>query len=73
MVKSYQVALEWKPSSDDRGVTGYRVYRGKVDGFALSEEILLVELTKGETRYLDEKPLSKETAWYAVQAIDVVG
>lgn len=72
-VKSYRVSLAWKAATDDRGVAGYRVYRGAADRFALDERALLGKLPADAITYTDEAPTPKAPAWYAVQAVDVVG
>jgi hypothetical protein len=73
VVRSYRVALAWKPATDDRGVAGYRLHRGAADQFPLSEKTLLAEATANASSFVDDSPPIKQTAFYGVQAIDVVG
>ncbi|MBM3994872.1 MAG: hypothetical protein FJ303_12070 [Planctomycetes bacterium] len=72
-IKSYRVALAWKPATDDRKVVGYRVYRGAMDKFPLETKALLGKLPGDALAFADNGPPPKTAAWYAVQAIDVVG
>ncbi|MSQ97225.1 MAG: hypothetical protein EXR98_22100 [Gemmataceae bacterium] len=71
--KSYRVALTWKPASDDRKVAGYRVYRGATEKFEANQKSLLAKLASDTLAYADNTPPIKQTAWYAVQAVDAVG
>ncbi len=73
VVKSYRVALAWKPATDDRRVAGYRVYRGMSAMFVANEKTLLATLPAEALTYADDKPQAKQTSWYAVQAVDAVG
>jgi chitodextrinase len=62
-VSSSQISLSWTASTDDIGVTGYRVYRGGV---------LLTTL--GAVTSLQNTGLSPSTSYsYTVQAIDAAG
>lgn len=57
------VALAWTPSTDDVGVTGYRIYR---------DSVLIA--TSTQALYTDSMTLMPTTAYsYAVQAIDASG
>lgn len=73
IVKSYRVALSWKLATDDRAVAEYRVYRGAADTFPLDEKALLTKLPATAGEFTDSAPPVKQTAFYAVQATDVVG
>ena len=73
VAKSYRVALTWKPATDDRGVAGYCVYRGTEDAFPIGDKPALARLPANKQNFTDDSPPSKQTAWYAVQAVDVVG
>ncbi len=73
IVKSYRVALTWKPAIDDRKVVEYRIYRGGADKFMANEKSLLAKLPGDALTHMDNKPQAKQTSWYAVQALDVVG
>jgi hypothetical protein len=57
-----QLVLEWAPSTDNVGVTGYQVYR---DG--------ALATTVTPTAYLDSGLASGSTHTYVVQAIDAAG
>jgi fibronectin type 3 domain-containing protein len=61
-VKGPKVKLAWNPSSDDVGVTGYRVFR---DGAAIA--------TTGLTSYVDTNVKRATVYRYAVSAFDAVG
>jgi len=62
-VSSSQISLSWTASTDDVGVTGYRVYR---NGALL--------LTLGAVTRLQNTGLSPSTAYtYTVQAVDAAG
>ena len=56
------MGLSWSPSTDDVGVTAYRVYR---DGVALA--------SVGVTNYTDTAVASRAKYRYAVSALDAVG
>jgi chitodextrinase len=57
-----RVKLSWSASTDDVGVTGYRVYREGV-----------VIATVGFTNYTDSAVASRTKYRYAVSALDAVG
>jgi chitodextrinase len=61
-VSSTQVDLSWAPSSDDRGVTGYRIYRNDV--LAATSTALTFSDT-GRTAFSSYK--------YAITAVDAAG
>ncbi len=73
VAKSYRVSIGWKPATDDRKVVEYRVHRGAADQFKLSEKTLLAKLPAEMLSYTDNAPTAKQSTWYAVHAIDVVG
>ena len=73
VAKSYRVTLRWEPAADDRKVVEYRVHRGTADKFPPAEKTLLAKLSADALEYTDNAPTPKQTAWYAVQAIDIVG
>jgi chitodextrinase len=56
---SCRVKLSWSPSTDDVGVTGYRIYR---DGAAIA--------TVGLTSYADSSVVGSTRYRYAVSALD---
>ena len=57
-----QLALDWSPSTDNVGVTGYRLYR---NGALIA--------TVAETEYLDSGLVAATTYTYSLRAIDAVG
>ncbi len=57
-----RVKLSWAASSDDAGVTGYRVYR---------DDALIA--TVGVTKYVDSAVAASTTYRYAVGAVDAAG
>jgi fibronectin type 3 domain-containing protein len=57
-----QLALDWAPSSDNLGVTGYRVYRNNV-----------LVATATTTQYLDAGLAAATNYSYNVRAIDAAG
>jgi fibronectin type 3 domain-containing protein len=57
-----QVALDWAPSSDNVGVTGYRVYRNSV-----------LVATVATTQYLDSGLAAATGYTYSVRALDAAG
>jgi chitodextrinase len=62
-VSPSQISLSWTASTDDVGVTGYRVYRNGV-----------LLLTLGAVTSLQNTGLSPSTTYsYTVQAIDATG
>jgi acid phosphatase type 7 len=61
-VTPQRVDLSWTASSDDRGVTGYTIYR---DGLSLG--------TAGSTTYSDGSVVPGTTYAYAVDAVDAAG
>ncbi len=63
-VSHAQVDVTWSASTDDIGVTGYRVYR---DG------AFLVDVTGTETSYSDASVLPETTYNYTVDAVDAAG
>ena len=64
-----QVSLSWTASTDNVGVTGYKIYRG-ANG---STPTLLTTTTNNTTSYVDA-PVVANTAYdYRVQAIDGAG
>ncbi len=73
LVKSFRVTIAWKPASDDRKVVEYRIYRGPADRFPLELKTLIGKLPADKLTLTDNAPTTKQTAWYAVQAIDIVG
>jgi hypothetical protein len=73
IVKSFRVSLGWKAATDDRRVVEYRVYRGSADKFEVNPKALLAKLPADTLTYADNAPPVKQTAWYAVQAVDGVG
>ena len=64
------VALTWAASSDEKGVTGYDVYRSTAAGTAPSAATLLT--TTATTSTVDASPLEGQ-AWYSVVAKDAAG
>ena len=72
VAKSYGVTLRWKPANDDKKVAEYKVFRDVSDDFKPDEKNLLVALPGDAAEYTDKTPPIKKTAWYAVQAVDVV-
>ncbi|MBI2805460.1 MAG: CotH kinase family protein [Planctomycetes bacterium] len=73
VVKSFRVTLAWKPATDDRKVAEYRVFRGLTDKFTVGEKTWLAKVAGNTHTFADNSPPSKQTTWYAVQAVDVVG
>jgi len=72
--KSYRVTLRWKPATDDRGIGGYKVYRGTADKFSPDGKALVGETKGAAAEFADNAPVPpKQSAWYAVRAVDVVG
>ncbi len=71
--KDYQVKLAWDPAKDDKGIAGYRIFKGATPGFAPAKDALLGELDAKSTAFADEKPPSGKSIVYAVQAKDLVG
>ena len=57
------VALEWQPSTDNVGVTGYRVYRDST----------VVGTTPGDTTFTDTTVSPETTYSYEVAALDATG
>jgi|GEM_PF-158875 len=72
-IKSYRVTLAWRPASDDRGVAGYRIYRGAEDAFAIGDKVALSTAAASDQTFTDDSPPRNQTVWYALQAVDVVG
>jgi cellulose 1,4-beta-cellobiosidase len=58
----WRVKLSWLPSTDDVGVTGYRVYREGV-----------VIATVGVPKYVDQAVVAGKKYHYAVSALDAAG
>jgi|694.fasta_scaffold16261_7 hypothetical protein len=71
--RSYRVVLGWEPASDDRGVAGYRLFRGAADNFPIADAVALAKISAQQLQFADEEPPLKQTVWYAVQPVDVVG
>ncbi len=59
---THQLALDWAPSTDDVGVSGYEIYRGGI----------LVGTTN-VSQYLDSGLAAGTTFTYAVRAVDAAG
>lgn len=72
-VKSFRVTLEWKHATDDRKVVEYRIHRGLADRFPLDAKTLLAKLPADKLSFSDNSPPAKQTVWYGVQAVDIVG
>ena len=58
----WRVKLSWSPSTDDVGVTGYRVYR---EGAVIA--------TVGVPKYVDQAVVAGKKYHYAVSALDADG
>jgi fibronectin type 3 domain-containing protein len=58
-----QVALDWRASSDDVGVTGYRIFRGTQQ----------IDAVSGTTTSYTDQGLSPGTYGYQVKAVDAAG
>src|SRR5436190_17977755 len=66
-----QVALSWDASTDDTGVTGYRVYRQNADG---TWPASATASTDASTRSLTDKSLTDGASYtYRVTAVDGAG
>ena len=61
-IQSYRVSLSWNASTDNRGVTGYRVYRG---GSPIG--------TSSDTAYADTMVVASTLYTYTVTAYDAEG
>ena len=72
-VKSYGVHLTWKAATDDRGISAYRVYRGKDASSAVATANLLGKVAADKLLFSDAKPPAGQTVWYAVEPIDLAG
>jgi len=71
--KSYRVDLAWKKATDDRGISGYRVYRGKDAASAVAKGNLLSKVAADKLLFSDEKPPAGETVFYAIEPLDLAG
>ena len=70
-VSDDDVTLNWTASSDDRGVSEYRVYRSTTSGFTPSAATRIATVTSG-TSYADSG-LAAGTYYYVIVAADAVG
>lgn len=69
-VSGSSVALAWSASTDDVGVTGYRVFRGSSAGFEASAGAKVADVSG--TSFTDEgRPVG--TWYYRVAAVDAAG
>ncbi|MET7747544.1 DUF2961 domain-containing protein, partial [Micromonospora sp. NPDC005367] len=67
----HALALSWSPSSDDVGVTGYRVYSADTPGVAVTPANLIAATRTTSFRH---GPLpAGQTRYYRVVAVDVAG
>jgi hypothetical protein len=70
-IKSYLVTISWKAATDDLGVTGYNVYRGNDEQQTVAAGNLLAKVDMDQLQFIDKKPPTGETVFYAVEPIDV--
>ena len=70
-VSGDHVQLTWSASTDNRGVSQYRVYRDTTPGFPTSGDFAVVD--GGVTTYDDDVNLSTGTFYYKVLALDLAG
>lgn len=69
-VSGSTVQLSWTAASDNVGVTGYSVYRGSSEAFAVNDGSKIADVT-GTTR--NDGPLAAGTYYYKVVARDAAG
>jgi len=62
--------LQWSPSTDNVGVTGYYIYRGTISN---SSTHLFVGSTLGATAYFDTSYTPNVVQYYHIRAIDAAG
>jgi glucose/arabinose dehydrogenase len=72
-VSDTSLDIIWNAASDDRGVTGYRLFRGEVADFDCNDTTSQGDVQQLVLQWTDAAPPAGTTAWYAVRAIDVVG
>ena len=69
-VNNSDATVTWQASTDDVGVTGYRVYRGATAGFTPASANLVGEVT---TTSITDAGLLAGTYYYKVIALDAAG
>ena len=71
--KSYTITFEWSPSTDDKGIAGYHIFKGTAQGFSPEQAAKLATTGSGASTFRDNAPEPGKKAVYAVQPFDVVG
>ncbi len=71
-VSGTDVQLAWAASTDNVGVTGYRVYRSATAGFTPGTATLVATLGAGPTTFGDAN-LPAGTSYYRIIAVDAAG
>lgn len=73
ITSSYEIMLNWLPSTDNVGVTRYEIYRNNGGSTAINTVTPIAVVSAPSTTYTNTGLLSKKTYKYRIRAVDAAG